>query len=387
MNVKQAKLVISVVSLLVVPLPMAQVKPPEENTAIMSDRQQRGLRGPVKSCTEKSTHPGMTDADGKTYPEGQSEYTTEYDVDGRILAMRSRNSDGSQWLRIYTYDASGHLLKITAGVEGRAATQTTYTYDQQGRLQNINDDARRDSPVVFHYDERGRKTKIEISRSADYRPNTAVGGSPFHAADRAPNLPGGGSATTIYDEHDRATEVQVRDANGELVNRALRVYDAQGHIIEEKQILDNPEAIIPSEARAKMLDESGLSADQLQRELRAQLTKLMAGQSGPYSVSYHYDTYGRVNHTTRRVFNDEEEIETTYNEHGDTESEITRSTRLTAEADPSTPAPSLPSYSEVRYSYQYDQHENWTEKAVLYRTSSGGTFQSSTVNKRTLAYY
>jgi hypothetical protein len=206
-------------------------------------------------------------------------------------------------------------------------------------------------------------------------------------ADRAPNLPGGGSVTTIYDEHDRGTEVQVRDANGELVKRALRMYDAQGHIIEEKQILDNPETIIPTEARAKMLDESGLSADQLQRELRAQLTKLMAGQSGPYSVSYQYDTHGRVNHTTRRVFNQKEEIETMYNEHGDTESEIKRSTRLTAEADPSTPAPSLPSYSEVRYSYQYDQYENWTERAVLYRTSSGGAFQSSTVIKRTLAYY
>ncbi|HEY6385299.1 MAG TPA: RHS repeat domain-containing protein [Candidatus Acidoferrum sp.] len=387
MNVKQTELVILVVSLLALPLPMAQVKPPEENKAIMSDREQRGLRGPVKSCTEESTHPGMTDADGKTYPEVHSEYTTEYDADGRILATRSRNSDGSQWVTMYTYDASGRLLKVTSGVEGKAVTRTTYSYDQQGRLQNISDDAKHDSPVVFHYDERGRKTKIEISRSADYRPNTAVAGSPFEVADRAPNLPGGGSTTTIYDEHDRATEVQVRDANGELVNRALRMYDAQGHIIEEKQILDNPETMIPSEARAKMLDESGLSADQLQRELRGQLTKLMAGQSGPYSVSYHYDTHGRVNHTTRRIFNHEEEIATIYNEHGDMESEITRSTRVTTEADPSTPAPSLPSYSEVHYSYQYDQRENWTEKAVLYRTSPAGTFQSSTVIKRALAYY
>jgi len=66
-----------------------------------------------------------------------------------------------------------------------------------------------------------------------------------------------------------------RFPNGDLVNRALRTYDAQGRVIEEKQILDNLETIIPSEARAKMLDESGLSADQLRQELRAQLTKLM----------------------------------------------------------------------------------------------------------------
>ena len=87
----------------------------------------------------------------------------------------------------------------------------------------------------------------------------------------------------------------MRDASGDLVNRALRTYDAQGHVIEEKQVLDNPETMIPSEARAKMLEQSGLSADQLRQELRTQLTKLMAGESGPYSVSYRYDTHGRVN--------------------------------------------------------------------------------------------
>jgi len=145
--------------------------------------------------------------------------------------------------------------------------------------------------------------------------------------------------------------------------------------------------MIPSEVRAKMLEESGLPADQLRQELRAQLTKLMAGRSEPYSVSYRYDSYGRVNHTSRRIFNHAEEIETTYNEHGDTESEITRGKPLGAKTDPNTPAPSLPPYSEVRYSYQYDQHENWIEKVVLYRSSPDGTFQSSTVIKRTLAYY
>jgi len=329
----------------------------------------------------------MTDADGKAYPEVHSEYTTEYDTDGRIVATRSRNTAGSQWVTTYAYDASGRLLKVISGVEGKAQTETTYSYDQRGRLTTIGDDGRSDSPVFFHYDEHGRKTKIEVSRSTDYHPNTVVAGSPFEVADRAPNLPGGGSATTIYDERDRATEVQVRDASGELVNRALRTYDAQGHIIEEKQILDNPETMFPAEARAKMLDESGLSADQLQQELRAQLTKLMAGQPGPYSVSYRYDTHGRVNHMSRRIFNKEEETETTYNGRGDTESEITRSTRSSAEADPTAPAPSLPSYSEVRYSYQYDQHENWTEKTISYRSDPGGTFQSSSVIKRTLAYY
>ena len=345
----------------------------------MSDREQHGLHGPVKSCTQESTRPGVTDTDGETYPEIHLERTTEYDTDGRILVSRSRNPDGSQWVMRYGYDASGRLLKTASGVEGKALTETTYSYDPQGRLQNISDGNKPDSPATFRYDERGRKSKVETSGPADYRSDVAVAGSPFAAVDRAPNLPGGGSATTIYDEHDRPTEVQVRDASGELVNRAVRSYDAQGLVIEEKQILDTPETMIPAEIRTKMLEQSGLSADRLRQELRAQMTKFIACQSGPYSVSHSYDTHGRVIHTSRRIFDHEDKIDTTYNEQGDTESEITRSTRLAGQADPS--------YSEVCYSYQYDQHDNWVKQRILYRSSPDGAFQSSTVIKRTLAYY
>jgi YD repeat-containing protein len=387
MIVKSTNLVIRVISILAVALTTAQVTSSEESTASMFDREQRGLRGPVKSCTEESTHAGVTDTEGKTYPEVHSEYTTEYDMDGHIVGTRSGGSDGSGWVTRYTYDGSGRLLKTSSGVEGQAITETTYSYDHEGRLQNIGDDGRPDSPVTFRYDERGRKSKIEISRPADYRPDTAVAGSPFEVADRAPNLPGGGSAITIYDEHDRAAEVQVRDAKGELVSRAVRIYDGQGHVVEEKQILDNPETMIPADTRAKMLEESGVSPDQLRQELRAQLTKLMAGQSGPYSVSYSYDAQGHINHTSRRIFNQEDEIETTYNQHGDMRSEITRSTRVAGEADPSAPAPGMPPYSEVSYSYKYDDHENWIEKAISFRSSPDGVFQSSTVIKRTLTYH
>jgi len=353
----------------------------------MSDREQRGLRGPVKSCTEESTHSGMTDAEGKMYPEVRSVYTTEYDATGQILATRSRNTDGSQWATRYDYDGSGRLLKTASGTEGQALTETTYSYDHGGRLQNISGGSRHDSPVTFRYDDNGRKSKIETSSSGDYRSGIAEGGSPFEAADRAPNLPGGGSATTIYDEHDRATEVQIRDASGELVNRAVRTYDEQGHVTEERLIWDAPERMFPPEALAQMLEQSGLSRDQLHQELHTQMTKLMAGQSGPYSVSFRYDTYGRVSHTNRRIFNESEEIETLYNEHGDAASEITRSTPLAGQDDSTAPAVGLPSYSEVRHSYKYDSRKNWIEQASSYRSAPDGTFQSSTVIKRTLTYY
>ncbi len=351
----------------------------------MPDRVQAGLHGPVKSSTEESTYPNMTDAAGMAL-EVRFEHTTIYDPDGRILSTRSRNSDGSQWVTNYEYSNAGQLLKTASGIEGQALTETTYSYDPRGRLEKITTDSKSESPVFFRYDKHGGKTKIQTSRASDYHPNMATGGSPFEAADTAPNLPDGGITTTIYDEHDRPTEVQVRDSSGELVNRALRTYDAQGHVSEEEQIYDNLMTMFPPEVRQKLLDESGLSADQLRQELHAQLTKLMNGPDGPYSVNNRYDSGGRLIHTDRRIFNQEDEIDTTYNEHGDTESEITRSTRPEAENESTAPGPSS-SYSETRYSYQYDQHGNWTEKAVSYRSSSDAAFQSSTVIKRSLTYY
>lgn len=352
----------------------------------MLDRQRQNLRGPVSSCTEQITYSATTAADGATSPSVDWQSTTKYDPAGRVLSKSVRQSDGSQWITRNTYDTAGRLLKTVSGIEGQAMAETAYSYDCEGRLQSITDGNKQDNAVTFKYDEIGRKTKIDISRPADYRPNVASGGSPFESLDHAPNLPGGGTAITTYDENDRATEVQVRDANGDLVNRAVRTYDPQGNIAEELQIVDDPARMIPPDARANLLEESGLSADQLDQELRMQLRKLMAGQMGPYSVAYSYDAQGRPALMRRRVFNKEEEIETTYNEHGDVSSEITRDKPSAEVGDSTNPAPG-PQYSEARYSYKYDQHENWVEKSVSYRFAPDSEFQPSTVTTRTLTYY
>src|SRR5215472_8042094 len=158
----------------------------------MSDRVQAGLRGPVKSSTEESSYPKITDAAGTTL-EVRFAHTTVYDPDGRILSARSRNSDGSQWVTRYEYSNSGQLLKIASGIEGQALSETTYSYDPQGRTEKVTSNTGTENPVFFRYDELGRKTKVQTSRASDYRPNVATGGSPFEAADMAPNLPGGGT--------------------------------------------------------------------------------------------------------------------------------------------------------------------------------------------------
>jgi hypothetical protein len=167
------------------------------------------------------------------------------------------------------------------------------------------------------------------------------------------------------------------------VSRAVRIYDAQGRVSEEKQILDTPETLIPAEPRAAILKSSGASRE----ELREHLTKLMGGQAGPFSIAYSYDTQGRVQNTLRRIFNHEHVIETAYNVHGDKAAEITRSTQIGSEKEQSASSPGWPLYSEVRYSYQYDDYDNWTKEIVSYRFSPGGAFESSGERRRALIYY
>jgi hypothetical protein len=209
---------------------------------------------------------------------------------------------------------------------------------------------------------------------------------PFEALDLPPNLPGGGTATIIYDEQDRPTEVEQRDAKGELVMHATRTYDSQGRVLAEKQIHDSFVAMFASEAQEKILQESGLSPEQLATVVQADLSKLMGGHTEAYTISYAYDVHGRLSHTSRRIFNQQDEIDTTYNDHGDVDSEITRSTEI-PNADGMPPDAGRSPYSEVRYSYQYDEHANWTEKTTAYRSSPDENFQSSSRIKRTLTYY
>jgi YD repeat-containing protein len=347
----------------------------------MSEREQNGLRDLVKTCVEERSYPSETAGGGAEVPERKYSYSTEYDLAGHIIETRSLESDGRDWVTHYTYDASGRLMKRAWGKAGEPAHEAIYAYDAQGRLLNIRGSGNTDSST-FHYDEHGRKTKIQVSHAEDYKPNVGIAGSPFESADRAPNLPGGGTATTIYDENDRPTEVQVRNADGELITRALRTYDSQGRISDEKQIMESMSAMIPKEDLKKMLEQSGASREQFQQEL----TRVMGGDDGPTAMGYTYDSQGRAKEMHRRIFNEDEHIEISYNDHGDKSAEIARMTKIGGD-EAEQNAPGLPSFSETVYSYRYDTHGNWTEQTVSWRSTPDGALQKSTVTRRTLTYY
>ncbi|MGH9494298.1 MAG: hypothetical protein ACRD3B_04810 [Candidatus Sulfotelmatobacter sp.] len=377
-----AKVVALAFSLFITQSLTAQTTVRPNHMKAKSDRDQEKLRGPVKSFTTEHAFPIRTDAQGNAIPEVHFTSTTEFDLQGHNVLSRNSNSDGSTWINRHTYDESGRLLKDESGTEGQALTVTSYAYDAQGRLQSVNGSS---SPVSFHYDEHGRKTEIKTLRPEDYRGNVASGLGPFDSLQALPNIPGGGTSTTIYDDQDRPAEVQLRNDSGDVVRRAVRNYDDRGNVIQEEQIQDRSEAMFPPEVLQQTGEQSGRSLDDMRKELREQLTKLMGGNS-MYRLSYRYDDLGRLTHTSRRIFNMQSEIETTYNDHGDVESEITRDSASTS-GSLESPTVHPPGYSESRYSYQYDSFGNWTEQSISYRNRPDEPFQGASTTKRTLTYY
>ena len=81
----------------------------------LSEREQAGLRGPVKAYVEETTYPPQPLANGKETPEMKRWEKTEYDVDGHVIAKRFRNPDGSEWVTRFIYSPAGMLLKVTSG--------------------------------------------------------------------------------------------------------------------------------------------------------------------------------------------------------------------------------------------------------------------------------
>ncbi len=342
----------------------------------LSPREMRGLRGPVKTCREETWLASALENPTQLSPRPHNGSEVEYDREGCILRSTSQDSAGSKMSTIYSYDPSGLLLRILRGQAGRPDTEVTYRYDEQRRPKQIVYSERPDDPVSFRYDERGRKVKYQPSRAEDYRRSLSYGGSPFEIADRAPNLPGGGMSITYYDDRDRPAEVQVCDAEGNIVSRTVRIYNDNGLVVEEKQVLEDPATIVSEESRTKVLESTRGSID----DLRAQLSRLMPDQEGHYSIRYAYDAQGRVVQTVRRFFNQEDRIDTAYNERGDVAIEITKSSQ-TGAGDAAESE-----YSEAVYSYKYDRNGNWIEKVVAQRHQPGGALSPSFKVVRALTY-
>ncbi len=193
---------------------------------------------------------------------------------------------------------------------------------------------------------------------------------------------------TIYDENNRPVEEQVRDADGQVVSRVVRMYNAAGLVVEEKPVVKNPSSVLdrlPADAVSQMNDAQ-----------KQTMTELLKGQAGS-TTFYAYDAQGRV--TTKRQTGVFQNVTvTSYNDHGDLSEE--RSTVISAlpagvplsiaengiiaPTKFAGPAANVLDDSDTRYSYQYDDYGNWTEQTA---SDAKRPNAPATVRRRTLTYY
>jgi hypothetical protein len=331
----------------------------------MSDREIAGFRGPVKSCVEESVRS----------PERKFSATTEYSLDGKVLAVRFDNGDGSNSVFTYAYDRTGRNLSIT---NNQNSDRTDFRHDQDGGMRKI-----------LSFDPKS----IERNR------NAATTGPAWDAALFGMGVPMGGTVTVLHDLKSRPVEAQVRDANDDLVSRIVRRYNADGLISAERSTLENPSALFLE--RMSPEERSQVSSAQVQATNKVMAT-MSRGQREAGKV-YSYDAQGRVTllratnfvfeKTTTILYNDRGdavEVYTTFADNAVVPAGVSYSVDEEGNLTPSeTPSATperlpLPPPEEVHYRYQYDSYGNWSQQTT---TRGPGAGTPAGVRHRILTYY
>ena len=120
---------------------------------IMSARDKAGLRGPVKTVVTERIFPAVESEQPRTMTT-----TTQYARDGRMLEVRYRNPDGSEWATRYSYLSDGRLLKTVSGKRDSAqSSETVYSYDEAKRLTSVKSGEH--IQLRYEYDEKGAQVR------------------------------------------------------------------------------------------------------------------------------------------------------------------------------------------------------------------------------------
>jgi len=336
--------------------------------------------------------------------EETSDFVTirEYGPDGKLLTYRTErdgkpldSSSESGYSEVR--DAQGRILKYSSPNREGSIQETTYDYDKAGRLLSISNDQNTDR-TEYHYRADGSNTSVQTfdAKTIEQNQNAVCAGSEWGGTTIGGGVPMGGNVTTTYDKNDNPIELQVQNAEGELVTHIVRTYDAEGRLTEERLLEKNmPTSIL-----------SWMSAER-QAELTPAQRK--AYSKGPYALiknplgtTYTYDAAGRITGKRERNVLFDERTAIFYNEQGDKARErktietnsimpMGPSYSFSFEADgkpvisnsgPERPEQDyMPQGSDVRYAYQYDSYSNWIEKVEIRNAGS------SLTTRRTITYY
>jgi YD repeat-containing protein len=318
-------------------------------------------------------------------PKEQSHWAiARYHLDGRMAQHHHHNPDGSEWTSTYAYDANGLLREVESRDATSSVLKDIYLYDQSGRLQSVVRrlaDGAENTVQVFTYDGR-RKTKIQYFHSTPESADSAVAYT-VEGSDAAFSAPGATSITTVCDEQDRPSEALFHDSQHRLLSRVTLRYDDAGRMVEESQTAEL-ESTFPPGMDARL------------NPAQLQTLKAMVGEGGQRWKRVHrYDAEGRRVETLIRLGAlGGSRRRMTYNQLGDLSEEesafdskelsIDDQGRVVETSEPSTRK--TPSCG-AQFSYQYDEHGNWTERVISGRTEPDKPLTVSSMDRRSLTYH
>lgn len=302
----------------------------------MTDREQAGLRGAVKTCVSERDY---------AYPDHHwvMHTTNTFSAEGNLLEKRHRNPDGSQWSTICRYDDQGRLSqKEDLPEDLEAAKQVfSYQYDALGRLERVAARSERGTERVcesYRYDRAGRKTMTVY-------PDPGLRGKCI-GIDLELTLEISAEASsimTIFDDRDRPVKRVFYDPNGMVDRRILMRYDAAGRLLEEGEC-----------------EADGSIREDLRHVYRYD------SEGRLIEKSMHKYAFG----THRKTF--------LYNEQGDIIEERRQRTPGIIEGGDQD--------WTLRYRYQYDDRGNWIER-ITETVLSGGDPRVSMIERRRVEYY
>jgi YD repeat-containing protein len=285
--------------------------------------------------------------------------------DGRTEEAEHHNPDGSVGRITYVYDDSGRLLEIRSG---DSKAKTLYQYDEFGRqirtLEVTEDRTTRETDIC-RYDGAGRKTKVHL---------------------QPPRKPGETYGYCIDgDESDDVSEIAVQDEQHRVVSRFVFERDGRGRPLSVTQFA--------GDASMGGLENALAQAGPAGREqARAAIASLFGPGASPLATTtYAYDEAGRLMERYMRMGELGGHRTTySYDDNGREIANVTEhySRRYSIDENGSLRIASEESHKQhFRFTYVFDAHGNWTERAVWSRLEPNPNFQPSNVERREIGYH
>jgi hypothetical protein len=231
-------------------------------------------------------------------------------------------------------------------------------------------------------------------RTIERTRNAAFAGSTWMAAFCGFGVPTGGRVVTTYDHNKNGVDQRVYTTDDQLVSHSICKYDADEQLLEESVVEQNFGLLMldrmPAEQRELMTPE----------QIQMMNKGFGALSKEPPRTAYTYDDEGRVTRTLQRSMAFEVLTTIRYNEQGDRIEEHKKyrdnssfgvGVRISFDSQGEPVAQTevkerpegriLPPNEVLKYSYQYDEHGNWTERVA----DVAG--QAPRVTRRILTYY